>query len=65
MPDLSAQNMLQNIRQRLSRDEENDPKSLIILQQLSLMFSILTRLSMLKQSLRHEPNEDGTEFASL
>lgn len=65
VPDLSAQNMLQNIRQRLSRDEENDPKSLIILQQLSLMFSILTRLSMLKQSLRHEPNEDGTEFASL
>ncbi|ENW95421.1 TIGR01666 family membrane protein [Acinetobacter sp. NIPH 298] len=65
VPGLSAQNMLQNIRQRLSRDEENDPKSLIILQQLSLMFSILTRLSMLKQSLRHEPNEDGTEFASL
>ncbi|MCH7306738.1 YccS family putative transporter [Acinetobacter sp. NIPH 1852] len=65
VPGLSAQNMLQNIRQRLSRNEENDPKSLIILQQLSLMFSILTRLSMLKQSLRHEPNEDGTEFASL
>ncbi|WP_034595438.1 YccS family putative transporter [Acinetobacter sp. CIP-A165] len=65
VPDLSAQNMLQNIRQRLNRDEDNDPKSLIILQQLSLMFSILTRLSMLKQSLRHEPNEDGTEFASL
>ncbi|MCH7336696.1 YccS family putative transporter [Acinetobacter sp. NIPH 2699] len=65
VPDLSAQNMLQNIRQRLSLNAENDPKSLIILQQLSLMFSILTRLSMLKQSLRHEPNEDGTEFASL
>ncbi len=64
-PDLSAQNMLQTIRQRLSTHDEGDPKSLIILQQLSLMFGILTRLSMLKQSLSHEPNQDGTEFASL
>lgn len=67
VPDLSAQNMLQTIRQRLTPKEsnENDQKSLIILQQLSLMLSILTRLSMLKQSLGHEPSEDGTEFASL
>jgi len=67
VPDLSAQNMLQTIRQRLTQKEsnENDQKSLIILQQLSLMLSILTRLSMLKQSLGHEPSEDGTEFASL
>ncbi|KXZ68257.1 YccS family putative transporter [Acinetobacter venetianus] len=65
VPDLSAQNMLITIRQRLSRNDENDQKSLIILQQLSLMLSILPRLSMLKQSLHHEPNEDGTEFASL
>lgn len=65
VPDLSAQNMLQTIRQRLSTHDEGDPKSLIILQQLSLMFGILTRLSMLKQSLSHEPNQDGTEFASL
>lgn len=65
VPDLSAQNMLSTIRQRLSRNDENDQKSLIILQQLSLMLSILPRLSMLKQSLHHEPNEDGTEFASL
>ncbi len=59
--------MLQTIRQRLTQKEsnENDQKSLIILQQLSLMLSILTRLSMLKQSLGHEPSEDGTEFASL
>ncbi|WP_336042177.1 YccS family putative transporter [Acinetobacter dispersus] len=65
VPDLSAQNLMQTIRDRLSRNEENDPESLIILQQLSLMLSVLTRLSMLKQSLSHEPNEDGTEFASL
>lgn len=65
VPDLSAQNMLQTIRQRLRTHDEGDPKSLIILQQLSLMFGILTRLSMLKQSLSHEPNQDGTEFASL
>lgn len=65
VPDLSAQNMLQTMRQRLSTHDEGDPKSLIILQQLSLMFGILTRLSMLKQSLSHEPNQDGTEFASL
>ncbi|MBF4456657.1 TIGR01666 family membrane protein [Acinetobacter sp. SK-43] len=65
VPDLSAQNMLQTIRQRLNTHDEGDPKSLIILQQLSLMFGILTRLSMLKQSLSHEPNQDGTEFASL
>ncbi|HAK16592.1 MAG TPA: TIGR01666 family membrane protein, partial [Acinetobacter junii] len=33
VPDLSAQNMLQTIRQRLSTHDEGDPKSLIILQQ--------------------------------
>lgn len=65
VPDLSSQNMLQSIRERLSRNDENDQKSLIILQQLSLILSILPRLSMLKQSLSHEPREDGTEFASL
>ena len=65
VPDLSSQNMLQSIRERLGRNDENDQKSLIILQQLSLILSILTRLSMLKQSLSYEPHEDGTEFASL
>ena len=65
VPDLSSQNMLQSIRERLSRNDENDQKSLIILQQLSLILSILPRLSMLKQSLSYEPHEDGTEFASL
>ena len=31
VPDLSSQNMLQSIRERLSRNDENDQKSLIIL----------------------------------
>lgn len=65
VPDLSSQNMIQAIRQRLSLQEGNDQKALIILQQLSLMLSILPRLSMLKQRLSHETDQDGTEFASL
>jgi uncharacterized membrane protein (TIGR01666 family) len=63
--DLTAQNMLQTIRQRLSVQQENDQQGLIILQQLSLMLSVLPRLSMLKQSLNHAPSDDGTEFAPL
>ena len=65
MPDLSAQNMIHNIRQRLSHQQDEDQKSLIILQQLSLMFSILNQLSQLKQSLSHERDEQATELASL
>ena len=64
-PDLSAHNMLQSIRQRLSQNNEEDQKSLIILQQLSLMMSILQQLSRLKQSLSHEHDQDATELASL
>ena len=64
-PDLSAHNMLQTIRQRLSQNKEEDQKSLIILQQLSLMMSILQQLSRLKQSLSHEHDQDATELASL
>lgn len=57
--------MIQNIRQRLSQQQEEDQKPLIILQQLSLMFSILKQLSQLKQSLSHERDEQATELASL
>lgn len=64
-PDLSAHNMLQTIRQLLSQNNEQDQKSLIILQQLSLMMSILQQLSRLKQSLSHEHDQDATELASL
>lgn len=63
--DLSAHNILQTIRQRLSQNNEEDQKSLIILQQLSLMMSILQQLSRLKQSLSHEYDQDATELASL
>jgi len=61
MPDLTAQNMLQTIRQRLSQNNEEDQKALIILQQLSLMFSILNQFSRLKQSLSHERDHEATE----
>lgn len=65
VPDLSAQNMLQTIRQQLSQNHAEDQKSLIILQQLSLMLGILNQLSQLKQNLSHERDLDATEFASL
>jgi uncharacterized membrane protein YccC len=65
VPDLSAQNMLQKIRQRLTLNTDEDQKSLIILQQLSLMMSILNQLSRLKQSLSHDRDEHSTELASL
>lgn len=65
MPDLTAQNMLKTIRQRLSQNDEDDQKSLIILQQLSLMLSVLNRFSMLKQRLSHDLDNDASELASL
>lgn len=64
-PDLTAHNMLQNIRQRLVQNQDEHQKSLIILQQLSLMLSILDNLSHLKQSLSHERDQHATELASL
>lgn len=65
VPDLTAQNMLNTIRQRLSQNNEDDQKPLIVLQQLSLMLSILNQLSRLKQSLSHDHDEKATELASL
>ena len=57
--------MLQTIRQRLSQNNEEDQKSLIILQQLSLMLSVLNRFSMLKKRLSHDLDNDASELASL
>ena len=65
VPDLTATNMLQTIRQRLSQNSDDDQKSLIILQQLSLMFSILAQISRLKQNLSHDHDLQATELASL
>lgn len=65
VPDLTAQNMLHAIRQRLNHQDQDEQQGLIILQQLSLMLNVLPRLSMLKQSLSYEVQEDGTEFASF
>lgn len=64
-PDLTAHNMLQTIRARLNQSEERDSNALIILQQLSLMFSILKQLSNLKQNLSHARDDQSTELASL
>lgn len=64
-PNLNAPNMLQNIRQRLSQNNQDDQKALIILQQLSLMFGILKQLMTLKQNLSNEHNTDASELASL
>ena len=57
--------MLHTIRQRLNQAQQEDQKSLIILQQLSLMLSILDQLSQLKQNLSHDRDEEATELASL
>ncbi|KOR14485.1 membrane protein [Acinetobacter sp. C15] len=65
MPGLTAQNMLQTIRQRLKQNSEEDQLAIIILQQLSLMYSILNQLSTLKQSLSHDRDDAATELASL
>ena len=65
VPDLTVQNMLQTIRHRLSQNNDEDQKSLIVLQQLSLMFSILGQLSRLKQNLSHDHDQRATELASL
>ncbi|NHB57634.1 TIGR01666 family membrane protein [Acinetobacter sp. 194] len=64
-PDLNSNNMIQSIRDRLNQSDTDSSKSLIILQQLSLIFSILKQLSTLKQSLSNERDEQSTELASL
>ncbi|WOE33104.1 MULTISPECIES: YccS family putative transporter [unclassified Acinetobacter] len=65
VPDLTAHNMLHAIRQRLSLNNDKDQKSLIVLQQLSLILNILKQISHLKQSLSHEQDQQSTELASL
>lgn len=47
-------------------ETNEDQKSLIILQQLSLMMSILQQLSRLKQEFKPRTHDqDATELASL
>jgi len=65
VPDLTAQNMLQTIRQKLNLNSDDDQQPFIILQQLSLMLSILNQLSHLKQSLSYEYDQQSTELGSL
>ena len=65
MPTLKSLEVINSLRQRLSQHSEDDQKALIIVQQLSLIFSILKQLSQLKQNLSHERDEQATELASL
>ena len=65
VPELSLHNMQQTLRERQNFSDEESTKVLIILQQLSLMFSILKQLSTLKQNLSHDRDEQATELASL
>ena len=65
MPALNTVELLNSLRQRLSQHSDEDQKALIIVQQLSLIFSILKQLSQLKQNLSHERDEHATELASL
>ncbi|SDB92124.1 YccS family putative transporter [Acinetobacter boissieri] len=58
-PDLNANNMLQNIRDRLVKQTTEDDLTIIILQQLSLMFGILDQLRSLKQNLSYEQDESN------
>ena len=65
VPELSISNLKQAIRDRLNKEDADSNKSLIVLQQLSLMLSILKQLSTLKQSLSHEHDDQSTALASL
>ncbi|MBF7683487.1 TIGR01666 family membrane protein [Acinetobacter sp. B5B] len=58
-PDLNAHNMLQNIRDRLLKQQNDDDLTLIILQQLSLMFGLLDQLRTLKQNLSYQQDESN------
>ncbi|QIO08212.1 YccS family putative transporter [Acinetobacter lanii] len=65
MPELNLHNLQQNIRIKLNQSREDTSKDLIVLQQLSLMLSILKHLSNLKQSLSHEHDAHSSALASI
>ncbi|NHC04616.1 TIGR01666 family membrane protein [Acinetobacter sp. 187] len=65
MPELNLHNLQQNIRIKLNQSREDTSKDLIVLQQLSLMLSILKQLSNLKQSLSHEHDAHSSALASI
>ena len=64
-PELNLTNLESAIRERLNKDDQDSHKSLIVLQQLSLMLGVLRRLSTLKQSLSHEHDTQSSALASL
>lgn len=64
-PDINLSNLKQLIRERLNNSHLHSDKSLIVLQQLLLMLSILKEFSTLKQSLSNEHDQESTALASL
>lgn len=56
MPQLSSQSLLNTVQQHLNSSPDNVSKSLIIIQQISLMFSILQQINNLKLQLCNEKN---------
>lgn len=65
MPNSEIQNRLQSLRARLNQNSDTPSKSLIVVQQLSLMFAVLQQFSSLKQNLSHDLNEQNDEFAPV
>lgn len=51
MPQISSQSLINTVQQHLNRSPDDVSKSLIIIQQISLMFSILQQLNNLKRQL--------------
>ena len=64
-PDINLSNLKQLIRERLNNSHLHSDQSLIVLQQLLLMLSILKEFSTLKQSLSNEHDQESTALASL
>lgn len=65
MPELNLHNLQQRIRHKLNETQDENPKELIILQQLLLMLGILKQFSALKQSLCHVHDDESSALASL
>lgn len=61
MPSLKSHSMLTTVQQHLNHSPDDTAKSSIIIQQLSLMFSILPQLNSLKMQLCPEQNQSTSD----
>ncbi|GAB3047208.1 YccS family putative transporter [Acinetobacter apis] len=57
MPDLTVKNVLQDMREKINQNQTDNHASVLILQQLSLMFSIVSQLRTLKQNLSYDQDD--------